>query len=271
MVNIIESATLGILKKIYTLDQAKKVCRNLGLKFKYNDPWSVLLDNWDYPKILKITREIALSLGGKYDIQKFSDYKSWYTEEVNLYKSLFGETLDWRYHPSKSDTHRKKYTYRQMSLSESTLIYQQHIITGTIQSYKNDLLEFYLVLNNPNIFPTLKDSKGLDFFYKGHPYDWKTSQSLGKAFIEKQSRLGLDPIKVALTYPEEVAKSLYENQDSTRFGGESRHFIISWDAKIKTVDQLLNSFESISFENPMSINFTYNGQDYSTQALVSYI
>jgi hypothetical protein len=271
MSNILNSVTTKDLKGLYDLQHAKSICTKLNLKFKSKDPWSVLVQNWDYPLFLKLSREIAQSIGGKYDITQLSSLKDRYNENRLRYISEFGDKLEWPFHPSQYDNWRKKYTYGYISHKEYMIGCDKQGLVQGIADLKSKLLEMISFHKNPEVFPVLKNKKGVDYFYHGDRRDWKNSKSLGKSFLSLCKKNGNDPIEFALTHPEIVAKSLFENQDSTRFGAETRHFIVSLNSDIKSADELLKSFESISFENPLSINFTYNGQDYSTQALVSYI
>jgi hypothetical protein len=271
MLKIPDIVTPEDLKNQYTLKDALLVAEKLQIPFKKKDVWSHLCYHWDYDTFREITREIAQSDGGKYDPKKLDLYKQQYTKFRMMYTSEFGEVLDWVYHPSQFDEWRKKMTYGEITFEEYELGCKQHGMVATIADLKSKILEIISFHEDPEIYPILGNKKGLDYIYRRQGRDWKTSKSPGNAFIDYCKKKDLNPIEYALSHPEVVAKSLYENQDSTRFGFESRHFIVSLGSDLKPVEELIKSYKSISYENPMNITFTYKGKDYSTQALVSYI
>jgi hypothetical protein len=271
MLKIPDIVTPEILKKIYTKENAILVAEKLGIPYKKTHIWSHLCIHWVYDTFREITREIAQSDGGKYDLKNLEFFKQLYTNSLKEYTTKFGEVLDWVFHPSKFDEWRKKKTYGDITLEVYYSGCDQHRLAAEIADAKNKMLEIISFHEDPEIYPILGDKKGLDYIYRRQGRDWKTSKSPGKAFIDYCKKNDLNPIEYALSHPEVVAKSLYENQDSTRFGFEPRHFIVSLGSDLKPVEELIKSYKSISYENPMNITFTYKGKDYSTQALVSYI
>ena len=120
------------------------------------------------------------------------------------------------------------------------------------------------ISKHPKVIPTLKKIKGIDIFFDGQPFDLKISYM-------PQNYKGEEAIK----NPHNLAKWLYENQGSQRFGYDNRLFIILWnknnpdkswelkrdfDFVFTNVDNFLDS-ETISPQD--EIIFSYQGKTYT--------
>lgn len=120
------------------------------------------------------------------------------------------------------------------------------------------------ISKHPKVIPTLKNIKGIDIFFGGQPFDLKIS------YLPKDY-----DIEIALKYPYQLAKWLYENQGIQRFGADNRFYVIlldkdnpdkSWELKrdfelvFSNIDKFLDR-EKISSQD--EIIFSYQGKTYT--------
>ena len=122
-----------------------------------------------------------------------------------------------------------------------------------INTLRNDYIEYLIFANNDEVIPTFGNSRGVDFYINGQPFDQKVGRSIGRAFIEKY---GEEYREIAIENPDLVAISLYENQDEERFGDEPRLLIAYLDSDLTTED-VENSLASVDFSCPINIDFEY--------------
>lgn len=121
-----------------------------------------------------------------------------------------------------------------------------------INALRNDYIE-YLIFKNENVIPTLGNRRGVDFYINGEPYDQKVARSVGNEFIKTYEEKYKE---IAISHPEYVAKSLYENQDEERFGDEARLLIVYLDNDVKA-DAIQSQLSNIDFNKPLEISFNY--------------
>lgn len=138
-----------------------------------------------------------------------------------------------------------------------------------INSKRNDYIEYLIFEHNENVIPTFTNSKGIDFYINGEPYDQKASKSAGGDFIREY---GEDYREIALNHPELVAKSLYEHQDKSRFGDEPRLFVVYLDSDI-SAERTKNIILNTNFMSSIEIEFDYkhsrnNIQHHSTHCFI---
>jgi len=125
---------------------------------------------------------------------------------------------------------------------------------------------------HPRVIPTIKNVKGVDIFFDGQPFDLKTT------YLPRD----YDP-KEALNNPMELAKWMYENQGSQRFGDDNRLFVVlldkrnpekSWELKrdfslvFKKIDGFFDT-ETVSTDD--EIVFSFGGKTYTAVAKVLFI
>lgn len=259
--------------KIYTKSQALHILKKLGITCgKKDDPFTVIVDNWDYDNFKCATRKIALSPIGKYDVTQFKNLLDNRSATFDEYSELYGSKPEWVF-GNDWDTHSKNQHRNKTPKDVFLSTVWKNQLASNLARDTSKVMELFLVINNEDIFPTLKNSGGVDFYYKGDPWDWKGSKSIGRKFMNDQTKLGLDPIDVALSNPELVAKSLYENQSEDRFGYDPRHFIITLNKGFITNEKLLQSLSNIDFGAPINLTFIRKktGESYTTTCLVSYI
>jgi len=259
--------------KLYTKRDAIRVLNKLSIPCsKKEDPFMIIMNNWDYEKFRIVTREIALSINGKYDVTQLQHLLDKRTTTFDEYSQSFGSTPEWVFGndwDTFSKNHYRNNTPKDIFLGD---VWKNQLASNLARE-TSKVMELFLVMTNEEIFPTLKNSGGVDFFFKGNPWDWKASKGVGKKFIAEQEKLGKNPKDIAVSNPRLVAKSLYENQSEDRFGCEPRHFIITLNEGFITNEQLLESLSSINFDDPINLTFKRNktGESYTTTCLVSYI
>lgn len=122
-----------------------------------------------------------------------------------------------------------------------------------INTCRNDYIESLIVYHNSNIIPTFRHNRGLDFYINGRPFDQKVSRSVGTSFIRTY---GSKYRSVALSRPDLVAVSLYENQDEERFDQDPRLYIVYLDSDISS-ESIKRSIAETSFEKPTEVYFNY--------------
>ena len=268
-----QSVTIDELKRIFTRENAQTVLKVMGIESSLNKAFSLLQENWDYSRVLVITRQIAQSPGGKYDPNKIPGLKEKREQLISKYKQIYGDELDWCFNPGQYDNFRFKHTRGELTYKQFHEGIDKHNLVAEISEVTSLLSETYLVNQNSDIFPTLKNTKGSDYLLKYRFWDWKNSKSIGKGFIEEQVRQGKDPLEVALSEPEKLGRWMYENQSDARFGDEPRHFLIYTGNKIISTEELLYKLSEVDYDSTHTITFTRakTGIEYTTSCRVTYI
>lgn len=137
--------------------------------------------------------------------------------------------------------------------------------------WTNEIIE-EIIFTHDDIIPALKRVKGIDFFFKGQPFDLKVTNLPGSYDISE-----------AFANPLELAVYLYENQGRERFGDDNRMFLIlfdidtphdSWKLKreFRLIETNVNSFftnENVTGED--TVVFNYDGENYSALAKILII
>lgn len=213
-----------------------------------------IIDTWDYEVSKRIIREM-FKRHPKYAAQR--GLKEKIDEAIKAWNDLgFGE-LEWPFSAAGFDQHVHMLNRNQAhSETEKDKILADEAIKFRrikhINAMRNDYIE-YLIFQNENIIPTLANNKAVDFYINGEPYDQKVGKSVGKAFMEAY---GTEYREIALAHPEYVAKSLYENQDSERFGDEPRLLIVYLDSDVDS-EKIEQQLSGINFNTPYRIEFCY--------------
>src|SRR4030042_4295917 len=130
-----------------------------------------------------------------------------------------------------------------------------------------------LISTHPKVIPTLKNLKGVDFFFDGQPFDLKTTYMPA----------GYPSERDALSNPKNLAIWLYENQGPQRFGADNRLFVVvhdtqntedSWRIKrdINFIKKnVYRFFEQESVSEADEIVFTFQRQTYTAIAKILFI
>lgn len=103
--------------------------------------------------------------------------------------------------------------------------------------------------------------------------------------LDELEQIRNETIDFAVAHKKELAKLMYENQGSMRFGSENRLYLVlidkkdmqnSWEMKRdfprleKAIISYLDAFNSADLKN-MKIDFHYSGKDYTTHADVLFV
>lgn len=273
--NILENITLEELKLLTTKDNAQTVLNLLQIPHKKNQIFEKLLEHFNYEIYKKTFRQVAFDKGGKYDTTQIPHFLEKRKEMIGVYKQKFpnDKSLQWCYSPDGYDDFRKKCTFGMITEQQYLDGVYKHYLTASISDLTSKVTERYIVSNNENIFPTLKNTGGIDYIYKGRPKDIKNSKSLGGLFIDWCKEQGLNPKQEAINNPAQVIKCLYEGQSETRFGSEPRHLIVNLNDEILTNEKLLQMLETVDLDDEKEITFINKktGKTYITTALITYI
>ena len=125
---------------------------------------------------------------------------------------------------------------------------------------------------HPNVVPTLKDIKGIDLFFNDYAFDLKIT------YLPR----GYD-LANAINQPQELAKQLYENQGTQRFGDDNRIYVVvadtaditqSWKIKrdIALLSQRINNFLNTTSVNESDIiSFVYRKRLYTATCKILLI
>ena len=261
--NIKKEINRYTLKKIFKVDTAKDLAETLFVlgggdknpytvksgkykgrfKIPKSQVFDVIIQYWDYNIALQFARKELVSVlpNGKYKYDKYNHYR---TAERN-YRLESGKENFWANRQGNLDQTIQQIN-RRSCISQKTrekLVMEMALNQLNVtyfNSLRNDFIEYEILKNNPEIFPTLKHSSGLDYFVDGVPYDQKVSRSLGSMF-EKDYDSHDEAIEEARNNPGKLAQSLFENQDIYRLEkGDicNRLYVVYLDE---------SSFENIKF------------------------
>lgn len=214
-----------------------------------------IIDTWDYVVSKHIIREMFFE-SEKYlygiSCKERIDYliRDWYQKNL-------GE-LEWPFAAMNFDRHIAHINrLDDISEQEKDDMVALDVIRfrriKEINACRNDYIESLIVYHNENIVPTFKHNRGLDFYINGEPFDQKVSRSVGKAFVDDYDE---DYYNIAITHPEWVAISLYENQDEERFDDEPRLYVVYLDTDISS-EAIERSIMETNLEEPMKVEFDY--------------
>ncbi len=135
---------------------------------------------------------------------------------------------------------------------------------------RNDLIERLLFDSQEDIIPTFSHRTGVDFFIHGERFDQKVSKSVGAEF---RQQFGDGWRAEAIESPEKLAKSLYENQDSDRFGDEPRLLVVDVDEAAFEAAAIRGAVSRAAVGDPMTVPFRYthpggSPKQYTTKCIV---
>ncbi len=266
------------IKKIFRNNQNKKdylerlfTLKKLGTPLKRNFDQQII-DTWEYDISKQVIRDMFKETD-KY--QRCLECKVLLDDALSEWQNLDLGTLEWPFAAAAFDGHVHSLNRNtELSELEKDEVLKSEIVKfrriKKISELRNDYIE-YLIFQNENVIPTFGNNRGVDFFINGKPFDQKVAKSVGRVFIETQ---GDNYRSIALSHPELVAKSLYENQDEDRFGKEPRLLIVYLDTDM-TTDQIKEQLENVDFTTPLNIDFSYyhssgdgNPTNYNTECFI---
>ena len=258
-----EKITIDDIKKIFSNQRNKiaylklffELC-DISLKIPRNsaDIDQQIMDTWSY-NLSKVAIRKLFKTHSKYIDQEKLDEEI--DKAIKEWNDLGLGEFEWPFSAMSFDQHvhilnrNQEYTEKEKDeiLTKDTIKFRR---IKYINSLRNDFIEF-LIFKNDNVIPTLGNRKGVDFYINGEPYDQKVGKSVGAAF---KKQYGENYREVALSHPELVAKSLYENQDEERFGDEPRLLVVYLDSEVDS-QRILSQLSDIDFSKPYEIEFDY--------------
>ena len=262
--SLLDSITVKEIKKIFANAQNKRkyiellsehIPINLSVIRTNGALDNAIIETWDYELSKKILRDMFFETEKCIENSQSKDKIDFLVRE---WETLDLGELDWPFLPKMFDNHvhilnRSNYSEREKDdiIALDAIKYRR---IKDINALRNDYIEYLIFANNDEVVPTFGNSRGVDFYINGEPFDQKVGRSVGRAFIEEY---GDNYREVALENPDLVAISLYENQDEERFGCEPRLLIAYLDSDLTTED-VENSLAEIDFRNPIEIEFEYN-------------
>ncbi len=258
-----DKITVDDIKKIFSnqknkvayLTQLFDFCNmELNLPKNNSDIEQLIIDTWSYEPSKTIIRNLFKTHPKYIEQEKLEEKIDNAIEEWN--DIGLGE-FEWPFSAMSFDQHvhilnrNQEYTEKEKDeiLTKEIIKFRR---IKHINALRNDFVEF-LIFKNENVIPTLGNKKGVDFYIDGEPYDQKVGKSVGAAF---KQQYGDNYREIALSHPELVAKSLYENQDEERFGDEPRLLIVYLDSEVdsQSIDKQLSE---IDFSTPYEVEFEY--------------
>ena len=275
---------MSLIEKI-TLVEIKKIFANTQLKQKYLELLSnhiaidvdglrnisnidnAIINTWNYDISKKIIRKLFLNTE-KYKNNRDSGNKI--VALMDEWSTLGLGELDWPFQPKMFDQHVHGINRKNISENEKDTIVSIDAIKyrriKDINAQRNDYIEHLIFQHNDNVIPTLGNSRGVDFYINGEPFDQKVSRSVGKNFIEKY---GDNYRQIAIQRPDLVARCLYEYQDEARFGSEPRLLVVYLDSDL-SLEDIEKSLGTVNFNKPTNIEFNFIHSDGREERYQTY-
>lgn len=265
---------MSLIEKI-TAFEIKKILPNVEIRRKYLehlaeyrpidvnrirnvDLIDAIIQSWDYDLSKQILRELFRNTEKFYYARTCRDKV---IELINDWNDLGFGDFDWPFQPKMFDDYVHRLNRETLSEREKDDIVAFNAIKfrriKDINACRNDYIEYLIFENNTNVIPTFGNSRGVDFYINGEPFDQKVGRSVGRNFI---NTYGDDYRNIAIQRPDFVAKSLYEHQDEERFGYEPRLFVVYLDEDL-TINDIETSLSQVDFNNPYEIEFEYAFSD----------
>ena len=128
------------------------------------------------------------------------------------------------------------------------------------QTARNDLIEFIIFETKSEIFPTLVEIKGVDFFYKGVPYDQKVTYGLGA--FEKEFDTQFEAFEAAKKNPKRVLETLFKNQDFSRFNSSNtmNRLLFSLTDLRVTPENIKLAIKKLNLDSPFDLTVDFINQ-----------
>lgn len=223
---------------------------------KGKELWNFIADNW-CDDGLYIIREMFKSS------QKYNNGKNatkLLEEKTKDFKEIFGE-VKWGFSQNDCENFLQRLNNNNKNLTdvEKDKIASESIIKNRrkqeLNTLRNDYIEYLIFEKNTNVIPTLSHKYGVDFFKIENNIFEKWDQKVSKSPTEQfKKNYGENWKEIAIKHPEEVAKYLYQHQDSGRFGADNRIFVVYLSEDVNN-DNIKNTI--MNFNNPYEINFEY--------------
>lgn len=273
--NITNSITINEIKKIFSnktekIEYLTNIYKETNIKKKLPSTMKEIdeeiINTWNFPISNKIIRELFKNTD-KYKIGEFSS--SAIKEMIQEWEKLELGDINWPFSAMGFDQYIQSVNKRNISEEEKDKIIQKDVIKfrriKQINTARNDFIEYLIVKNNENITPTLRHSRGVDFYIDGIPFDQKVSRSVTKNFINDFGDSWKD---YAIKNPAVVGKYLYKYQDDARFGAEARLLIVYLEDDLNEED-IYKCVTKTSLKKPYHIKFNYTHSDTTSKEYVT--
>lgn len=260
------------INKTISIDEIKKIFSNKNEKTEYltklyketnitkDIPKTIkaideeIINTWNYEISNKIIRKLFQNTD-KYKVGEFSSHAI--KEMINEWEKLKLGEIKWPFSAKGFDQYIQSVNKRDIPEKEKDTIVQKDAIRfrriKKINTARNDFIEYLIVKHNDNVTPTLRHSRGVDFYIDGIPFDQKVSKSVTTEF---QNDYGENWKNYAIAHPEEVGKYLYKYQDENRFGAEARLLIVYLEDNINEED-IYKCINKANLKEPYHIKFDY--------------
>jgi len=131
---------------------------------------------------------------------------------------------------------------------------EAYLIRRSIRYVLASVIEYYFVLFDRTIVPTLVNRKGVDFYYRGLPFDEKT--------VRYSSNLPNND--------RALAKQLYSKQGEKRFNNDNRIFVVISPKDEINFEKIKESIKKfVKLDNPpIKISYIYKGVSYENLCYV---
>lgn len=228
---------------------------------------NAIIDTWDYDISKSIIRKLFTETE-KYIKNRDCKYKI--AELMADWKNLNLGDFEWPFPAMRFDSYVHQLNRTEITEEEKDRILSDAVIKfrriKDINAQRNDYIEYLIFKSSKNVIPTFKNSRGVDFYINGEPFDQKVSRSVGRAFM---NLYGENYRQIAIDNPNLVAKCLYEYQDEERFGFEPRLLVVYLDSDLK-IEDIENSLRAVDFDNPLELNFEYTHSDNIKRIYTTY-
>lgn len=213
-----------------------------------------IINTWDFTEANNIIRQMFKDTK-KYEVGKYSSNNI--RKMIKEWKDLGLGELNWPFSATEFDQYIQRINKMDISEEEKDEIVKIGAIKfrriKKINTARNDFIEYLIVEHNSNVTPTLKHSRGIDFYIDGYPFDQKVSRSVTRQFINDY---GPNWKKHAIKHPEEVGRYLYKFQDEARFGDEPRLLIVYLENDISDED-VYKCVTKANLKKPYHFSFEY--------------
>ena len=244
---------------------------SVGSSAKADDVWRTVVANWDYetalPKVREMFRETDKYRSG-------ADAGSLLTELTREWRDKGLGPISWPISQAQFDTLAQRINTSPQSRTDKDRAIQLAAVQfrrmKELVTARNDLIEKLIFDANDEIIPTLQHTRAADFFIRGERFDQKVSKSVGGAFRDKY---GVGWRSRAIDHPEDVARSLYENQDADRFSDGPRLLVVDVDGAAFDPAEIRKAVAAAGLARPIEVSFSYEHvggkeTDYTARCIV---
>lgn len=231
----------------------------------------IILKYWDYDEALRFSREEIMKTDsyGQYIYEKYAHWKYAernYRQTVEVRETVIQNNKNvWRMAPMNAYSEFVRIA-RMRGISEKIrremiLEFGNNIVSNiNYQTARNDLIEFIIFETKSEIFPTLVEIKGVDFFYKGVPYDQKVTYGLGA--FEKEFDTQIEAFEAAKKNPKRVLETLFKNQDFSRFNSSNtmNRLLFSLTDLRVTPENIKLAIKKLNLDSPFDLTVDFTNQ-----------